>query len=232
MVTRVVPGGYKPELGAEDTVTHVRRAVEGLGDLIDGYEFHYPQEINEDNLEAVTEALDGHDIYCVASGMHLDPRFGRGGMTAPDAATRAEAVRRTLAGVDFAGRVGAHFVIGTGSRLQPPFGAFREGRVFPRTARPDLPPARRHPAPEQGRAGDEDPHAQHQHDPARDPHPAPPGPRQRQGQHGLAAPDQTGGWPGTPRCWAPRACWSQHGNSGWGTFDDDNMVGATAFMEP
>src|SRR6202022_4215784 len=22
-----------------------------------------------------------------------------------------------------------------------------------------------------------------------------------------------------------------HGNSGWGTFDDDNMVGATAFME-
>jgi xylose isomerase len=23
----------------------------------------------------------------------------------------------------------------------------------------------------------------------------------------------------------------QHGNSGWGTFDDDNMVGATAFME-
>src|ERR1019366_7927578 len=23
----------------------------------------------------------------------------------------------------------------------------------------------------------------------------------------------------------------QHGNSGWGTFDDDNMLGATAFME-
>jgi xylose isomerase len=23
----------------------------------------------------------------------------------------------------------------------------------------------------------------------------------------------------------------QHANSGWGTFDDDNMVGATAFME-
>jgi len=23
----------------------------------------------------------------------------------------------------------------------------------------------------------------------------------------------------------------QHGNSGWGTFDDDNMVGTTAFME-
>ena len=23
----------------------------------------------------------------------------------------------------------------------------------------------------------------------------------------------------------------QHANSGWGTFDDDNMVGTTAFME-
>src|SRR3954451_24326108 len=23
----------------------------------------------------------------------------------------------------------------------------------------------------------------------------------------------------------------QHANSGWGTFDDDNMIGATAFME-
>ena len=29
-------------------------------------------------------ALDGHDIYCVASGMHLDPLFGKGGLSSPD----------------------------------------------------------------------------------------------------------------------------------------------------
>ncbi len=42
MVTRFVPGGYQPEHAGETTAERVRRAVEGLGDLIDDYEFHYP----------------------------------------------------------------------------------------------------------------------------------------------------------------------------------------------
>ena len=92
----------------------MRRAVEGLGDLIDDYEFHYPQELSEGNLEEVREALGGHGIYCVATGLHLDPRFGRGGLVSPDPETRAEALRRTLAAADFAGRVGAHFIIWPG----------------------------------------------------------------------------------------------------------------------
>src|ERR687896_416726 len=100
MVTRFVPGGYKPELAGETTVTRVRRAVEGLGDLIDGYEFHYPQELSEENLDEVRDALEGHDVYCMASGLHLDPRFGKGGLVSPDDATRGEAVRRTLAAID------------------------------------------------------------------------------------------------------------------------------------
>jgi xylose isomerase len=80
MVTRFMPVGYKPDFAAEATADKVRRAVEGLGDLMDGYEFHYPQELSSDNLDAVRDALDGHDIYCIASGMHLDPIFGRGGL--------------------------------------------------------------------------------------------------------------------------------------------------------
>ena len=104
MVTRFVPGGYKPQRLGETTAARVREAVEGLGDLIDGYEFHYPQELSEDNLDEVRSALDGHDVYCVASGMHLDSRFGRGGLVSPDAATRAEALRETLDAIDFAGR--------------------------------------------------------------------------------------------------------------------------------
>jgi len=114
MVTRFVPGGYQPQRAGETTAQRVRRAVEGLGDLMDDYEFHYPQELSEGNLEEVREALGGHGIYCVATGLHLDPRFGRGGLVSPDPETRAEALRRTLAAADFAGRVGAHFIIWPG----------------------------------------------------------------------------------------------------------------------
>ena len=37
----VRPGGYQPQWAGETTAERVRRAVDGLGDLIDGYEFHY-----------------------------------------------------------------------------------------------------------------------------------------------------------------------------------------------
>ena len=35
MVTRFVPAGYQPEHAGESTAQRVRRAVDGLGDLID-----------------------------------------------------------------------------------------------------------------------------------------------------------------------------------------------------
>jgi hypothetical protein len=69
MVTRFVPIGYKPNNANETTSQKVERAVRGLGELIDGYEFHYPQELSRENLEEVRGALDGRDIYCIASGL-------------------------------------------------------------------------------------------------------------------------------------------------------------------
>jgi xylose isomerase len=114
MATRFVPGGYKPDYGSETTVERVRRAVEGLGDLIDGYEFHYPQELSPGNLDDVRDALDGHDVYCIATGLHLDPLFGRGGLVSPDPKIRSEALRRTVAAADFAGELGAHFIVWPG----------------------------------------------------------------------------------------------------------------------
>src|SRR6476660_2864963 len=96
MVTRFMPVGYQPQLTNKTTAEKVHRAVSGLGDLIDDYEFHYPAELSPDNLDEVRSALDGHGIYCVATGLHLDPIFGRGGLVSPDRAIREEAVRRTV----------------------------------------------------------------------------------------------------------------------------------------
>src|SRR5216684_2859709 len=114
MATRFVPGGYQPQWAGETTAEKVRRAVEGLGDLIDDYEFHYPQELSPANLDEVRGALDGHGIYCIASGLHLDPRFGKGGFSSPNDTIRAEALRLTREAIDLAAEVGAHMIIWPG----------------------------------------------------------------------------------------------------------------------
>ena len=115
MVTRFVPGGYQPELGGETTATRACAArSRASGGLIDDYEFHYPQELSPENLDDVREALGDHGIYCIATGLHLDPRFGRGGLVSPDPEQRAEALRLTLDAAEFAGSIGAHFIVWPG----------------------------------------------------------------------------------------------------------------------
>ena len=116
MVTRFVPVGYQPQHDYHDepVAEKVHRAIDGLGDLMDGYEFHYPQELSEANLSEVQAALGDHDIYCIAGGLHLDPRFGRGGLVNPDPALRAEAVRIVRDAAAFAGSLGAHLIIWPG----------------------------------------------------------------------------------------------------------------------
>jgi xylose isomerase len=114
MITRFVPVGYQPEHASESTAEKIRRAVDGLGDLMDDYEFHYPYELSADNLDEVREALDGHGIYCLASGLHLDPRNGKGGLSSPDDAVRDEALRVTLDACELAGEIDAHFIIWPG----------------------------------------------------------------------------------------------------------------------
>src|SRR5919107_4738564 len=111
MVTRFNPGGYKPELAGRSTAEYVRTAVGGLGDLIDDYEFHYPQELSEDNLDDVRAALDGHGIYAIATGTHLNPRFGKGGLSSPDDAVRGAALSEALDAASFAGEVGAQMIL-------------------------------------------------------------------------------------------------------------------------
>ena len=241
MVTRFVPGGYQPELASASTVDKVSRAVEGLGDLIDDYEFHYPQELSAANLDDVRGALDGHGIYCIATGLHLDPRFGKGGLSSPDDAIRAEAVRRTLELADFAGELGVPFIIWPGIEgynypFQSPYAdswawlidgvgqaaetARKHGiKLFleHKNSEPAMKILMRnvgmtlhviHTLRAQGLRNVKV-NMDWQHLLMN-------GENLAEYAALLAAEDLLG---------------HQHANSGWGTFDDDNMVGATAFME-
>jgi xylose isomerase len=241
MATRFVPGGYQPQWAGEKTAAKVARAVEGLGDLIDGYEFHYPAELSADNLDDVRAALGGHDIYCVATGLHLDPLFGKGGLSTPDDRVRAEALRQTRDAIDFAGEVEAHFIIWPGIEgynypFQSPYretwARFLDG----------MGEAAQH-AKDRGvtiflEHKNSEPamkilmrnigmtlHVIHT--------------LRRQGldnvkvnmdwQHLIMNGENLGEYAALLA--AEGVLGHLHANSGWGTFDDDNMVGATAFME-
>jgi xylose isomerase len=241
MVTRFVPGGYQPGWSGEPTPEKVHRAVSGLGDLIDDYEFHYPQELNRDNLDDVRAALDGHGIYAVGGGLHLDPRFGKGGMTSLDDGVRAEAMRQLLEAADLAGDIGAQMIIWPGGEgynypFQVPYAEVWSrlidgiGEVAERLAskgrllfleHKNSEPAMKILMRDIGMTL----HVIHtlrgrgitnvkvnmdwQHLIMN-------GENLAEYAALLASLDLLG---------------HQHANSGWGTFDDDNMVGATAFME-
>jgi xylose isomerase len=240
MITRFVPAGYQPER-SEPVADKVHRAVSGLGDLIDDYEFHYPGELNRDNLGAVRSALNGHGIYAIASGLHVDPRFGKGGLTALDDVVRDEALQQCLEAADLCGEVGAEMIIWPGGEgynypFQVPYAEVWArlvdgvGQVAERLAghgrllfleHKNSEPAMKILMRNIGMTL----HVIHklrglgitnvkvnmdwQH-------------LIMNGEHLpeyaalLAAEGLLG---------------HQHANSGWGTFDDDNMVGATAFME-
>jgi len=241
MATRFNPGGYKPELMGASTTDKVRTAVEGLGDLMDDYEFHYPQELSAENLDAVRDALDGHGIYAVATGTHLNPRYGKGGLSSPDDATRDAALGEALDAASFAAEVGAQMILWPGVEgYNYPFQTpYREawsrfvdgvGRVAQRCAENGVTLFLEHKNSE----------------PAMKIHMSNIGMTlhvihklRAQGidnvkvnmdwQHLIMNGENLAEYAALLA--AERLLGHQHANSGWGTFDDDNMVGATAFME-
>jgi len=241
MITRFVPVGYQPQWTNENIVDKVKRAVAGLGDLIDDYEFHYPYEINEENAAAIKAALGGHGIYCVATGLHLDPMFGRGGLCSPDASVRKEALRRTLAAADMAGSLRANFIIWPGIEgYNYPFQTpYREswawliegiGEAAQRCKTHGITLFLEHKNSEPAmkilmRNIGMTLHVIHK--------------LRAQGidnvkvnmdwQHLLMNGENLAEY--AAMLAGEGLLGHQHANSGWGTFDDDNMVGATAFME-
>ncbi len=113
--TRFMPPGYHPDSAAETPVERTQRAVAGLGKLVDGYEFHYPGEVNEENLADVQKALGpDHDLYAVALGLFSDPRYGEGSFINPRKEIRDETVQICCRGIDLAAKIGARFIIWPG----------------------------------------------------------------------------------------------------------------------
>jgi xylose isomerase len=243
MITRFVPVGYQPEHSyeREPTAAKVARAVSGLGELIDGYEFHYPQELSEDNLPEVRAALDGHEIACIATGLHLDPRFGKGGMSSPDPGVRREAIETSLHAADFAGSVGAALICWPGiegynypfqSDYARSWADFLDGmaQLAERCRERGVPMFLEHKNSEPAmkilmRNVGMTLHVIHT--------------LRRQGidsvqvnmdwQHLIMNGENLAEYAALLN--SEGLLGHQHANSGWGTFDDDNMVGATAFME-
>jgi xylose isomerase len=241
MVTRFVPGGYQPQNAGETTAQRVARAVAGLEGYIDDYEFHYPQELNRDNLDDVRSALAGHGIYAIATGTHLNPRFGKGALSSPDDAVRADALREALEAADLAGDIGAQMILWPGVEgynypFQTPYAdawaRFVDGvgDVAARCAERGVMLFLEHKNSEPAmkilmRNVGMTLHVIHT--------------LRNRGitnvqvnmdwQHLLMNGESLGEY--AAMLAAQGLLGHQHANSGWGTFDDDNMVGTTAFME-
>lgn len=113
--TRFVPGGYHFEARGEDMVSRTRRVVDACGNFFDGYEYHYPGEIDEDNYDAVIAALKPRDLYCVAIGFHCMDEFIQGSFINPDVKKQKLAVKLAKNAVDIAKRAGAHLIIWPGA---------------------------------------------------------------------------------------------------------------------
>jgi len=241
MATRFNPGGYKPELAGATTVEKVRTAVEGLGDLMDDYEFHYPQELNRDNLDDIRAALDGHGIYAVATGTHLNARYGKGGISSPDDAVRNDAIAEALEVAELAGEIGAQMILWPGvegynypfqTPYQESWARFVDGvgQVATKCADGGVMLFLEHKNSEPAmkifmRNIGMTLHVIHK--------------LRARGidnvkvnmdwQHLIMNGETLAEYAALLA--AEGLLGHQHANSGWGTFDDDNMVGATAFME-
>ncbi len=112
--TRFLLAGYHPQVADETPLERARRVAPDLADLFDGLEFHYPNEIDEDNAAAIVDAIKPMDVYCIASGAHTFPQHGRGALTNPVAGVREEARAANRRGIDLAAELGAHMIIWPG----------------------------------------------------------------------------------------------------------------------
>lgn len=116
-VTRFVPPGYHDEVTDEPMPEKTRRVADGLSDILDGLEYHYPGEVNEENLEEVLSILSDYemDLPVVAAGLHPDPTYGKGAFVNPDEKIRRQGIDTLKSGIDLCSGIGANFIIWPGA---------------------------------------------------------------------------------------------------------------------
>jgi len=112
--TRFMPEGYHPEAHKESIVERTKRALDGLKDLVDGFEYHYPNELNEENVNQIQKVLGEKDIYILALGTFSNPKFRLGAFVNPDPKLRKENLEITKRGIDLAAELRAKFIIWPG----------------------------------------------------------------------------------------------------------------------
>ncbi|MFQ3548840.1 MAG: TIM barrel protein [Armatimonadota bacterium] len=113
--TRFMPDGYHVEVVEETMPERFKRIADGVGDLLDGFEGHYPGEINEDNLKDVKAAIGNKDIYAIALGTFSIPELSLGAMMNPDPKLREYARELTHKAIDIAAELGSKFIIWPGN---------------------------------------------------------------------------------------------------------------------
>ena len=116
-VTRFVPPGYHSEVADEPMVEKTKRVAEGLSELLDGLEYHYPGEVNEGNVEELLAVLKEHrmNLPIIAAGLHTDPTYRLGAFINPDDNLRRQGIDTLKRGIDLCGEVGANFIIWPGA---------------------------------------------------------------------------------------------------------------------
>jgi xylose isomerase len=116
-VTRFVPPGYHPEAANEPVTEKTRRVASALSDLLDGLEYHYPGEVNEENVEEILSILNEHgmDLPVIAAGLHADPTYSLGAFINPDDELRRRGIDALRRGIDLCAQVGANFIIWPGA---------------------------------------------------------------------------------------------------------------------
>lgn len=116
-VTRFVPPGYHHEVADEPMPDKTRRVAEALCDVLDGLEYHYPGEVNEENASEILAVLKEHemDLPVVAAGLHPDPTYGKGALVNPNDKLRRRGIDTLKRGIDLCSEIGANFIIWPGA---------------------------------------------------------------------------------------------------------------------
>ena len=112
---------FKPGFQDRTILELTRQVVNGLDWLIDGFEYHYPFEVDENNYREILSALNGKDIYTLGLGTFADPENARGAFINPSARLRKKNLQITKQAIDLAAHLKARLVIWPG----------REGYSYP-----------------------------------------------------------------------------------------------------